>query len=882
MSSRSTTGTTRYETTTEVKKNSIMQQLQIILSKRINVMAFIYFFCFTMISFSQVELDYYLPEISYDTEMPTPEDILGYQIGEWHLSHDQLVSTLKTLCENSDKCIYQEYGRTHENRPLVNLVISSEKNLNKLDQLVSKHSQLTYPNISNKVNKDDTPIIIYQGYSVHGNESSGANASPLIAYYLLAGRSSMLDNLLDEAIIVLDPCYNPDGLQRFSTWANSHKHTYPTTDPNSREFNEVWPGGRTNHYWFDLNRDWLFTIHPSSQARIENFHKWKPDILTDHHEMGSNSTFFFQPGVPSRTNPNTPPINQALTEDIGAYHAASLDSIGSLYYTKESFDDFYYGKGSTYPDINGCIGILFEQASARGHLRETKNGLLSFPFTIRNQFVTALSTQKAALEMKETLLDFKKDYYKQRYDEASTGFYIFEEDDYYKKRYFIDLLHRHEIDVYRNEKDISIDGKTFSTKDSYIVPKKQRQTTVVKTIFEKVHEFKDSIFYDVSAWTIPLALNMKYGESDKKVKINEDLKLVELPRFKNNNDIDQNAYAIALDWSCYLSPSLLYDLQSKDIKVRVIRQETNFKENNRAVTLTAGDVIIPLSNQAMNKTELIDYILNESNERFINIRVLDSGFNTDGKSIGSPSQSILPQPEVAMIVGEGINAYEAGDTWYQLDYRYRMPITMIDKTDVPFADLSRYNMIILPDGNYSTDDNVHNKIKEWTKDGGTLLAMRKAISYLSKTDMLKLTVKKEKNISVADSTHTKFRNYRGSQVIGGAIVESEVDLDHPLFYGYENNILPVFKKGTQFYMYSDETASPMKYSSVPLLSGYASKSNQDKASNAMGILCSKYGKGKIISMVDNPNFRGYWLGGSRLFANAIFFNSLIDRDSLAE
>ena len=366
---------------------------------KINVTAFIYFFALIQLSFSQVELNYYLPEINYNDDIPTPESLLNYQIGEWHISHDQLVYTVKALCESSDRCIFREYGRTHENRPLVNLIISHPDNLKDLDNLVDKHAQLTDPNNSNQVDTDNTPLIIYQGYSVHGNESSGANASPLIAYHLLAGEGAEVEKLLKNTIVILDPCYNPDGLQRFSTWANSNRHMTLSPDPKGREFNEVWPGGRTNHYWFDLNRDWLFTIHPSSQARINNFHKWKPDILTDHHEMGSNSTFFFQPGVPSRTNPNTPPINQQLTEDIGQFHAAALDSIGSLYYTKESFDDFYYGKGSTYPDINGCIGILFEQASARGHLRETRNGLLSFPFTIRNQFVTALSTQKAALHM---------------------------------------------------------------------------------------------------------------------------------------------------------------------------------------------------------------------------------------------------------------------------------------------------------------------------------------------------------------------------------------------------------------------------------------------------------------------------------------------------
>jgi len=266
----------------------------------------------------------------------------------------------------------------------------------------------------------------------------------------------------------------------------------------------------------------------------------------------------------------------------------------------------------------------------------------------------------------------------------------------------------------------------------------------------------------------------------------------------------------------------------------------------------------------------------------VHIRSIDSGFTSEGKSMGSPSQSILPKPEVAIIVGKGINAYEAGDSWYQMDYRYQMPVTMLDKKDIPFADLSRYTTIILPDGNYSTDDKVHEKIKEWVQEGGTILCMRKAMKYLSQAEIIKLTVKKEKNIAKADSTHTKFRNYRGSQVIGGAIMEAVIDLDHPLFFGYSNNTLPIFKKGTQFYEVVEPSASPMQYSPSPMLSGYASKPNQTKAEKGMGILCSRYGKGKVISLVDNPNFRGYWLGGSRLFANAIFFHTLINQDSLAE
>ena len=210
-------------------------------------------------------------------------------------------------------------------------------------------------------------------------------------------------------------------MQRFSTWANQHKSKNLVTDPNNREFNEVWPGGRFNHYWFDLNRDWLPAVHVESQNRLKWFHRWKPNILTDHHEQGSNATFFFQPGVPSRVNPLTPAKNQELTEKLGKFHAAFLDRIGSLYFTKENYDDFYYGKGSTYPDINGAIGILFEQASSRGHAQETANGILRFPFTIKNQFTTTLSTLEGAKALRKEFLTYQRDFYKNALTEAAAA-----------------------------------------------------------------------------------------------------------------------------------------------------------------------------------------------------------------------------------------------------------------------------------------------------------------------------------------------------------------------------------------------------------------------------------------------------------------------------
>jgi len=343
----------------------------------------------------KLELSYYLPKSnSYNQDIPKPSEIIGHEVGEWHVTHDKLVQYMYAVANSSERIIIEETGKTYENRPLLILKVSSEENIKNLTSIRESHLE-----ISNGVKKSDfknMPAIVYQGYSVHGNEASASNAALLGIYYLAASNDPETLEILNNSVILFDPCLNPDGLQRFANWVNSNKNLVPNPDNNDREFTEVWPGGRTNHYWFDLNRDWLPVQLPESQARVKTYTDWLPNIVTDHHEMGTNSTFFFQPGIPSRVNPLIPNLNQKLTEKVAKYHANFLDKIGSLYYSKENYDDFYFGKGSTYPDANGGIGILFEQGSSRGHIQNSQNGVLTFPYTIRNQLTTTLSTLKAA------------------------------------------------------------------------------------------------------------------------------------------------------------------------------------------------------------------------------------------------------------------------------------------------------------------------------------------------------------------------------------------------------------------------------------------------------------------------------------------------------
>ena len=400
------------------------------------LISILFLFCANLFSQNlNHNLDYYFSELNFiaDENIPTPHEILGFNVGEWHVSHDKLLSYMFELEKASDRVKLEKTGKTYEGRDLVVLVITSEKNHNNIDNIIKQRSKI-YENEKDLKNKK---IVLYQGFSIHGNESSGSNASLLYAYYLASAKGDFINNILENSVIIIDPSMNPDGLQRFSGWVNSHRNMNLTSDSNDREYNEVWPGGRTNHYWFDLNRDWLPAQLPESQSRLKTFYKWMPNILTDHHEMGTNATYFFQPGVPSRTHPLTPEMNQILTKKISKYFAEDLDNIGSLYFSGERFDDFYYGKGSTFPDINGSIGILFEQASSRGHFQESENGILTFPFTIKNQLTTSISTIKAALDLKDEIIKYQNNFYdsSQKKNNHNDEYLIFEnEKDKYKGR----------------------------------------------------------------------------------------------------------------------------------------------------------------------------------------------------------------------------------------------------------------------------------------------------------------------------------------------------------------------------------------------------------------------------------------------------------------
>lgn len=829
---------------------------------------------------SQEKLEYYLPnDVLYDKSIPTPEEFFGQQIGMWHLTHDQVLIYMKEIARVSNRAVLKEYARSWENRPLVNLIFTSPENHKNLNELRKKHLQYADPN--DNTDKTGVLLVINLGYGVHGNESSATNSSVLIAYYLAAAQGEKIDELLEKAIILVDPCLNPDGFTRHSTWANMNQGETASGDRNSRQFNEVWPGGRGNHYWFDLNRDYLLLVHPESIGRVANFHEWLPNIVTDHHEMGSGSTFFFQPGVTTRNNPLTPENNYSLTHKIAAYHARYLDKIGSPYFSEEQFDDYYLGKGSSYPDINSGIGILFEQAGFRGRIQETSNGLRKLSYGIRNQFTVTLSTLEAAIDMKDDLLGHQRDFYRealQLADKDQVKAYVFgSENSKLQSRFLAKLLRQHQIDVFQNEKTIVKNGKTFSPGNSFVIPLKQKQYRLIKSVFEKVSSFSDSTFYDVSTWNLPATFNVSFAEitSLKEIQFSE-----QLPDLQITGKITggKSKVGYLLKWNEYTAPKALYELQRAGLTARVATEEFGFEIEGKLTDFTYGTILINVNDQILSEDEIFNVTEKIARENGIDFYGLTTGLSQKGIDLGSNSFVKIEKPVILEFVGGSTSSASSGEIWHLFDLRYRIPVTIAETNSLNSIDISKYNTIILPSGAYREwTNNEIQKIKSWTQDGGTLIASQNAAEWAAKNDIGKTAFKKpEKPDSTLNINYSGREKEKSLNTISGTIFNTTLDITHPLCYGYSEKTLPVFKTGTMVVKtlgipYSE----PVKFTDEPFVSGFVSNKNLERIKSAPVISVQTIGKGKLICYHESMTFRGIWLGTNKLFANGVFFGSVI-------
>ncbi|MGE0770324.1 MAG: M14 family zinc carboxypeptidase [Cyclobacteriaceae bacterium] len=827
--------------------------------------------------------NYFYPSgTTFDPNIPTPEQFLGYPVGNWHTRHDRIVSYFQELARVSDKATFQVIGYTNEHRPQIVLTITSPENHARIKQIQEEHLKLADP--SQTVTTSSMPVIVTLGYNVHGNEPSSSEAAMLTAYYLIARQGAEADKTLSEGVIHIDPNYNPDGRDRHSNWANMHKGFPPVADPLDREHNEVWPGGRTNHYWFDLNRDWLPLAHIESKNRIEFFHQWLPNVCTDYHEMGTNATNFFEPTKRfGSENPVVPRDNyDKLNPLFENYFVKALDEIGSLYFAREVFDNSYPGYGSTYPDIHGGLGLVFEQASSRGHVQQSSTRVIEFPFTIRNHVRTSLATVKASVENREMLLKHQQDYFKSALDEGKKSAiktYVFgDSKDMGRTRAFAELMLRHRIDTYPLTADLTVGSNRYEKGKAYVVPTDQRQYRMVRSMFEKVTSFHDSVFYDASSWTMSLGYGLPHDALNASVRYSRGEKTMMEDLAPKPMLVPKANYAYLIEWNEYYAPKALYYLLNQDVFVKAAFKPFAAEVNGVRREFGFGTLVVSVTDQIVSADEVYAAVKEAQRISGIDVYTVDTGKSAEGVYLGSNNVRTVEKPKVVMLVGDGVTYTEAGALWHLFDSKLNMPITKVNTSQVGRIDMSDYNSLILVSGNYSSlgEANV-NKIKDWVRDGGTLILVRNAVAWAIRSKLVEEELIKSEN----DSSNERFdyvtaQDRLGSREIGGSMYMTSLDITHPIGFGYTQRDLPVYRNHSNFVKPSKSPINTVaRYKASPLLSGYVHAKNLDKIKNTTSVLVSNVGRGRAVLFVDDPAFRGYWYGTNKMLFNAIFFGSHI-------
>lgn len=811
-----------------------------------------------------------------DTNLLSPSQFLDYPLGQWHLRHDQINFYLKQLARESNKVSIEKSGQSHEARQQLTAVISSAKNQARLDEILQQRQRVK------SGDAQQGPLVIWLAYSIHGDEASGAHAALKLSHLLASSNEQWITRLLDEAVILITPSQNPDGLDRFSNWTNNYRGQVDVSDNNHKEHRQNWPSGRSNHYFADLNRDWLFLRHPESQGRVALFHKWQPHYVGDFHEMGRDQSYFFQPGVPSRTHPLTPRDNQALTEQLAKFHQQALDELKQSYFSRQMFDDFYYGKGSTYPDINGSIGVLFEQARVRGQVQETRNGEIRFEDAISNQLATSISSLKGSLTLKDELLEYQSEFYQGR-DKTlkrgrQQGFLIGAPANGNRIAELSELLLQHHIEFYYLTKPITQGKVDFAVQSSLFIPVNQPQKSLLLAMFDNRTEFTDPTFYDVSSWNLEQAYHLQLIRN---AKLDIDVLSKERPKASPFN-VDEQAVALLINWQQDNAAPVLQQLLQTGIRAKFAAKPFSIKVDGIDVNFPAGSLQIPLK-QTGNSASEITAKLTELQKRYtLDIASVNTSSSVSGIDLGSPDFHPMKPIKPLLVTGHGTNASEVGELWYYLDTKLAVPVTLVDVERLTRLTLSDYSHIILPGGSYSSlEEKFARKLGQFASLGGTIIAQKGALSWLNKGHLLKTDLKEARFYKqLFDSTNLSFADrekLEARQSIGGAILELTLDPTHPLSFGIRGNRLPILKNKA---LGLTETSTPFivaaKYSEEPLLSGYLAEEYQRSFSMSPAILLEPRGKGAIVILADNLMFRNIWLGSEKIYANALYFVPALD------
>ena len=845
-------------------------------------------------------------------KIPTPKQVIGYELGDKYTSHGKIEKYIFALQGAAPERVKVfPYGETYEGRTLYIVVISSKENLNRLEEIRGNIQKLSDPRIISMLEAEKiiktSPAIAWLSYGVHGNEASSPEAALDVMYQLISRDDEEIKSLLQNVVVVIDPLLNPDGHERYVNFQITRTGIKPVDDRAAAEHSEDWPSGRSNHYYFDLNRDWAWLTQKETQARIKVYQEWKPQVHADYHEMGYNSSYFFFPPF-KPVNKNIPKNTVEWAEIYGKANAAAFDAKGWSYWSGEVFDLFYPGFGDSWPSLNGAIGMTYEQAGQVGvRVKRNDETILTLKDRIAHHAATSIATIKATSDNREKRLRDFHQFFKDAIEEGGNGsvkaYIVDPTKDPAKAAKMITLLQNQGVEVSRAQNDFSLDGlstyfqkKTNSKKfpsGSYIINLNQPAKHLIMTLMEEEPAMSDTFFYDISTWALPIAYGVETYWTGKQFSVTaEKIQSVVPP---NGSIIGSKAnYAYVCKWNSNDAIKALIWLLQNDYKVHVAMKEFTVGDQK----FGRGSIIIPVSGNQKDIHERMQELAQKYN---INIYPAQSGYTEQGINLGSDRAVRLKKPKIIVATNTPVSSESFGAIWAMFDNQYGIDFIPMKLDRLRSIDLHDYTAIILPDdwGNgygYKSqlDSSAVQKIKTWIAGGGTFIGIEGGAAFASgsigKIASVKIKEKKkgdekkdekkddkkdgkkeeklsEEELEKRMTVEERERKQR-LENIPGTMMRVKLDNSHPLGFGYDS-IITVLKTGNTIYELSSNGYNVGIYTKSPRLSGYMSKENEKMSEETPFLVHEQLGAGNVILFADDPNFRLFWENLNRLFLNSV-------------
>ncbi len=812
-------------------------------------------------------------------QLKSPDEFLGYGLGTRFTLHYKIVNYFnQTAAAMPQVMKLEKYGETIEGRELLLAIVSSAENMARLDEIRKNNLRLTGI-LRDKPADVNAPVIVWLSYNVHGNEASSSEVSMKTLYELLNPANTQTKEWLKNTVVIIDPCLNPDGRDRYVNWFTQMAGKNADANPNSREHSEPWPGGRVNHYNFDLNRDWAWQTQVETQGRIKKYNEWMPQIHCDYHEQWINSPYYFAPAAEPFHEVITPWQRQFQTT-IGKNHAGYFDANGWLYFTKEIFDLFYPAYGDTYPTYNGAIGMTYEQAghSGGGLAVLTNDGdTLSLKDRIAHHFTTSMSTVEIASKNAGKLISEFKKYF----DEANTNgigeykTYVVTEANTAKRKALQNFFDANGIKYGRTDAS-SIKGynyytgkeESFSAINSLAVSSFQPKSSLVKVLFEPKSKLSDSATYDITAWSLPYV----YGVQTYAVR--EKLAVGNYSDQNVSSRVSTSAYGYLVNYNSFADAKFVAALLNAKFRVRFA--EKDFTYNGKA--FQKGTIIILKKGNEDKLQQFADMALSCN----ATVTEVNSGLMETGFDFGSEKVHLVKRPNVVVLTGKGVNPNAAGEVWHLFEQQLNYPVSMINAEEIDGSTLKNTDVMILPDGNYKflKDKDAASEIKMWVQQGGKLIAFENAAAQVAKADWgikLKKDDDEDKKDDKKDGKepYADIKFYENRERDGivnnspGAIYKVELDNSHPLAFGYGKNYFSLKLSGDIYeFMKSGWNVGVIKKESQ--VAGFVGSKTRERIKDGTVIGVQSLGGGSIVFFADDPIFRNFWENGKMLLCNAVF------------